>query len=65
MTIPLEEMEALEWAEKFLIDLLYPKKTPKVPLHIRKMASRILRHYPGPTAIKWLYEKNGKGGMWK
>ena len=30
-----------------LLDLLNPKKTPRVPSAIRKEASRCLRHYPG------------------
>lgn len=46
MTIPSERTRAVMQTEKFLEDLLDPKKTPRVPKHIRKQALWCLRHYP-------------------
>lgn len=47
MTMPDERRNAVNSTRLFLIDLLDPKKTPKVPNAIRKEAGRCLRHYPG------------------
>ena len=57
MSVPSEEREALKLAWTFLFDLLDPKKTRKVPMEIRKRASRILRHYPGPQAVELFYKR--------
>lgn len=46
MTLPSERFLAIQNAEQFLVDLLNPKKTPKVPSEIRKRARRLLKHYP-------------------
>lgn len=46
MTVPVERTNAVIWTESFLIDLLDPKKTPRVPKSIRDQARRLLRHYP-------------------
>lgn len=46
MTMPNERREAVLRTEKFLIDLMDPKKTPRVPREIRGMAASCLRHYP-------------------
>lgn len=46
MTLPNERSLAVVNARKFLLDLLDPKKTPKVPKAIRRQACNILRHYP-------------------
>jgi hypothetical protein len=46
MTIPLERTNAVIWTEQFLLDLLDPKKTPRVPKDIRQHAGHLLRHYP-------------------
>ena len=67
MTIPIERTNAVLNVERFLMDLLDPKKTPRVPSEVRKQASSLLKHYPrkfdmtDPTesfeAIKeWSYE---------
>ena len=47
MTIPDERRNAVNSTRLFLISLLDPKKTPRVPSAIRKEAGRCLRHYPG------------------
>lgn len=46
MTIPLERTNAVLHTEQFLLDLLNPKVTPRVPREIRKRAHACLRHYP-------------------
>jgi hypothetical protein len=46
MTVPVERTNAVIHTEKFLYDLLDPKKTPRVPKEIREQAHRLLRHYP-------------------
>jgi len=46
MTVPVERTNAVIRTGKFLLDLLDPKKTPRVPLSIRKDARNLLRHYP-------------------
>ena len=47
MTLPYERRASIAMTEKFLVDLLDPKKTPRVPKEIRQRASGCLRHYPG------------------
>ena len=46
MTMPNERRQAVLRTEMFLLDLLDPKKTPRVPKHIRNEARSCLRHYP-------------------
>ena len=46
MTLPNERYRAIKYTEQFLTDLLDPKKTPRVPKHIRQRAYSCLRHYP-------------------
>ena len=55
MTLPDEEMRSIVYAGKFLTDLLYPKRTPKVPRAIRERAVRVLQHFPAEYRIKDLY----------
>jgi hypothetical protein len=47
MTMPNERRWAVNNTRQFLVDLMDPKKTPKVPSAIRKEAYRCLKHYPG------------------
>ena len=47
MTMPCERYWAINNTRLFLVDLMDPKKTPRVPKEIRKEAYRCLRHYPG------------------
>ena len=60
MTLPSEEKWSLEHTRNFLRDLLDPKKTPRVPLKIRKEAGRCLKHYPFQFHIDDMYEKRIK-----
>jgi hypothetical protein len=46
MTVPVERTNAVIRTQKFLLDLLDPKKTPRVPRSIRQDARNLLRHYP-------------------
>lgn len=46
MTLPDERTRAVLNTKRFLLDLLDPKKTPKVPKKIRKQAYSLLKHYP-------------------
>ena len=52
MTMPDERARAVESARKFLLDLLNPRITPKVPLIIRQRAQNVLRHYPWTNDIR-------------
>jgi hypothetical protein len=47
MTMPDERRNAVNRTRIFLMDLMDPKKTPRVPSAIRKEAGSCLRHYPG------------------
>jgi len=47
MTMPTERTWAIKNTKQFLVDLMDPKKTPRVPKAIRLEAYRCLRHYPG------------------
>jgi len=46
MTVPIERKQAVNRTREFLMDLLDPKKTPKVPKAIRERAYRCVKHYP-------------------
>jgi hypothetical protein len=46
MTMPNERKWAIDNTRLFLVDLMDPKKTPRVPSAIRKEAYRCLKHYP-------------------
>ena len=46
MTTEQEEHYALIRARQFLVDLLDPKKTPRVPKYVREEASARLKHFP-------------------
>lgn len=48
MTLPFERYRAVKYAREFLLDLLNPKVTPRVPKSVRKEAHRVLRHFPLP-----------------
>ena len=47
LTMPNERRWAVNNTRQFLVDLMDPKKTPRVPKEIRKEAYRCLKHYPG------------------
>lgn len=46
MTIPVERCRAVNNTREFLMKLLDPKQTPKIPKSIRKEAYWCLRHFP-------------------
>lgn len=46
MTLPNERRLAVVRTMDFLLDLMNPGKTPKVPKEIRERAYSCLRHYP-------------------
>lgn len=46
MTIPVERTNAVIYTEAFLLRLLSPKETPRVPKAVRQEAKHLLRHYP-------------------
>ena len=52
MTMPDERTRSLIYARNFLLSLLDPKKTPKVPRAIRREAGNRLRHYPSKWEIE-------------
>jgi hypothetical protein len=46
MTLPDERYRSLVQTKKFLIELLSPHQTPRVPKIVRQRASALLRHWP-------------------
>lgn len=46
MTLPHEEAYAIARTRQFLLDLLNPKATPRVPREIRRRAHVLSKHYP-------------------
>lgn len=46
MTVPVERTRAIQNVHDFLVSLLDPKTTPRVPKEIRRRAGSLLKHYP-------------------
>ena len=46
MTLPHEEAYAIARTRQFLLDLLNPKATPRVPKAVRKRAYLLSKHFP-------------------
>jgi hypothetical protein len=57
MTLPVERTNAVLRTEQFLIDLLDPKKTPRVPKAVRQEAGRLLKHYPTKFDMEYTEER--------
>jgi hypothetical protein len=57
MTIPIERTNAVKQTRSFLMDLTDPKKTPRLPLAIRKQAMYCLRHYPTDFDMEMIAER--------
>lgn len=57
MTIPVERTNAVIWTEQFLVDLMDPKTTPRVPKSIRDQARRLLRHYPTKVEMDMIADR--------
>jgi hypothetical protein len=60
MTVPVERTNAVINTEKFLYDLLDPKKTPRVPEDVRAQARRLLRHYPSEFEMNVIAEREDR-----
>jgi len=58
LTIPYERYRAVIWAEEFMLELIDPKKTPRLPKSVRDQARTILRHYPHRYEMDMLAENN-------
>jgi hypothetical protein len=56
MTLPNERYRAIKNAREFLVSLLNPKETPRVPKEIRKRAYYVLKHYPWDMYVDVLAE---------
>lgn len=59
MTLPFERANALENTREFLLELMDPAKTPRVPAQQRRRARELLKHYPAPHLIKTLLRSGG------
>ena len=46
MTVPTERTRAVLYTRKFLLRLIAPEETPRVPKAVRREALACLRHYP-------------------
>lgn len=57
MTVPRERLNALYKAKEFMLSLLDPKQTPKVPKKIRKEAYWVLRHFPADYELEQVKKK--------
>ena len=57
MTMPIERSRAVINTRQFLVDLMNPDKTPKVPNAVRKEAYRCLKHYPGEYYMEVVAEE--------
>ncbi len=60
MTLSDERYRALIYARDFMVDLLNPKVTPKVPKYVRQRARSVLRHYVTKYEIEMLARKSPK-----
>lgn len=57
MTLPDQRYRAIERTKEFLLDLIDPKKTPKVPKQIRLTALSLLKHYPNSYEMEIVSDK--------
>lgn len=57
MTMPNERFRSVIQTRDFLISLLDPKKTPKVPKDIRENAYYLLKHFPHEYEMEMASEK--------
>ena len=46
MTLPYEQVYSVQNTRRFLLDLLDPTKTPRVPKSVRMRARGCLKHFP-------------------
>ena len=57
VTLPDERTKSLMNAREFLIRLLDPRETPRVPLSVRREARWVLKHYPSQAEIEALADE--------
>jgi hypothetical protein len=57
MTLPDERYRAMKCGYQLILDLLDPKKTPRVPKEIRQRAHHVLRHYPTSYHFEMIAER--------
>jgi hypothetical protein len=57
MTLPYERTRAVVNTHDFLLELLDPKVTPRVPKAIRTQAYHLLRHYPSEYDMNTISER--------
>jgi len=57
MSLPDEQLRSLESAYGFLVDLLWPSRTPRVPRAVRERARAVLRHWPGEFHLRRVAEE--------
>jgi len=57
VTVPMERTNAVLNTEQFLLDLLRPSVTPRVPKEIRERARGLLRHYPSSFDMDVISER--------
>jgi len=57
MTLPDERYRSLVQTKKFLMELLSPHMTPRVPKQIRQRASGLLRHWPDNYHLELMTDK--------
>jgi hypothetical protein len=54
MTLPDERYRNLIQTKKFLMELLSPHATPKVPKSIRDRARNLLKHFPNDYVLEMM-----------
>jgi hypothetical protein len=60
MTLPYERTRAVVNTHDFLLELLDPKKTPRVPKAVRDQARHLLRHYPSEYEMDIISERESQ-----
>jgi hypothetical protein len=63
MTVPQERKNAVIKTEQFLLDLLDPKVTPRIPKSLRIQAHHCLRHYPSKHHMDIIAEREDNSNM--
>ena len=57
MTLPDERYRSLVQTKKFLMELLSPHMTPRVPKVVRQRAHSLLRHWPDDYHLELMTEQ--------
>jgi hypothetical protein len=58
MTLPNERYRSILNTKKFLLDLVNPKETPRIPKSIRQHARLLLKHYPADYEMEEAAEQS-------